>query len=180
LTNAKTADVELDDEGSVLKRIVDKRNTLAEWVELGVPPEVTAPKNLSHARIWTDRGLGLQKIGSKRDFNVNHPLFGLDVRLIRDALKVLKRRTEEHVKQTRSTSKERIAELTAANAELNELLKTSLSELQTIGRLLEGSRRNAAGYEARSKHFEVRLQNAEAELADLRRIAFAETKLRAV
>ena len=180
MINVKTAELEPDDDASVSKRIIDKRNILAKWVEVGVPPGVTTPRNLSAARTWADAALGLQKVGSKRDFNVNHPEFGLDVRLIRDALIVLKTRAGARVKQTRSTHKERIKELTTENAELNQLLKTSLSELQTIGRLLEGARKNAAGYEARSKHFEVRLQNAEAELADLRRIAFAETKLRAV
>lgn len=74
----------------VRERIKRLRSLLSRWEDEGVPAGILVPTSLSEAKVWEMPELGIHPVGSKRDFNTKHVVWGDDIAAIGTSIKNLK------------------------------------------------------------------------------------------
>ncbi|KAB2720572.1 MULTISPECIES: hypothetical protein [Brucella] len=109
-----------DAKTSVHNRILRIKYLLQEWSRTGFPSDVKLPTSLNKIREWEKPDLGIEKIGSKRDFTKTHRLWGDDVKEIDELLKSLKPQRSNRTPHYRSESSRRV--LAQTKLRENEIL----------------------------------------------------------
>lgn len=145
---------EITRETPVRVRIEHLKTLLVKWEQEGVPAGIVIPKSLTQAKAWEVPEYHVFPIGSKRDWNSNHEVWGGDVKEIGAIIKrLLNKKPDRH-----HWEPERLRRIRTQTK-----LRDSEETLKKVSAQWHEAQERAEIAETRHRHLLKRLELAEAE-----------------